>query len=57
MRKTALVAVGFVEYVFTLVITSCFMMAVWRWVLNPNHCPYFWGKPRATIDTGRPEKG
>lgn len=33
MRKVAL---GSVEYVFTLIITSCFMMVILRWVLNPN---------------------
>jgi hypothetical protein len=39
MRKTALVAVGFVEYLFTLILTSCFMMAILRWVLHPNRSP------------------
>jgi hypothetical protein len=36
MRKAARIALGVVEYVFTLILASCFMMAVFRWVLNPN---------------------
>jgi hypothetical protein len=36
MRVAARIALGAVEYIFTLILTSCFMMAVFRWVLNPN---------------------
>ncbi len=36
MRKAALVALGSVEYVFSLVVTSCLMMAVLHWVFNPE---------------------
>jgi len=36
MRKAARIALGIVEYVFTLILASCFMMVVFRWVLNPN---------------------
>ena len=31
-----MVALGGVEYVFTLILTSCFMMAVLHWALDPN---------------------
>jgi hypothetical protein len=33
----ARIALGAVEYMFTLVVTSCFMMVVLRWTINPNH--------------------
>src|ERR1700730_18634895 len=36
MKKAVSVALGAAEYVFTLVLTSCFMMAVLRWALSPN---------------------
>ena len=36
MKMAARIALGAVEYIFTLILTSCFMMAVLRWVLNPN---------------------
>jgi hypothetical protein len=36
MRKAGVIALGSVEYVLTLVFTSCFMMAIWRWVLDPD---------------------
>jgi hypothetical protein len=36
MRTTALVVLGILEYVFSLIITSCLMMAVIHWVLNPD---------------------
>lgn len=54
MRRVALVALGSVEYVFTLLITSCFMMAVLRWVLNPNRdtkmmLPVFCGGLAVTV--------
>jgi len=40
VKIVARIAVGVVEYVFSLVLTSCFMMVVWRWVLNPNRSTY-----------------
>lgn len=36
MKIAARIALGAVEYIFTLILTSCFMMAILRWVLNPN---------------------
>lgn len=36
MKIAARIALGAVEYIFTLILTSCFMMVVWRWVLNPD---------------------
>lgn len=36
MKKAASIILGATEYVFTLVLTSCFMMAVLRWTLNPS---------------------
>lgn len=32
----ARIALGVVEYAFTLILTSCFMMVVWRWALKPD---------------------
>jgi len=31
------IALGAVEYVFTLILTSCFMMVILRWALSPYH--------------------
>ena len=36
MKIAARIALGAAEYIFTLILTSCFMMAILRWVLNPN---------------------
>jgi len=40
MKIAARIALGAVEYIFTLILTSCFMMAVLRWVLSPNRDTY-----------------
>jgi hypothetical protein len=39
MRVVARIALGAGEYIFTLILTSCFMMAILHWVMNPNRDP------------------
>lgn len=36
MRKAGLIALGSVEYVRTLIVTSYFMMVIWRRGLDPD---------------------
>lgn len=54
MRKAGLIALGSIEYLFSLIVTSCLMMAVTHWVLNPDRdtkmmLPVFCGGLAVTI--------
>jgi hypothetical protein len=37
MKMAARIALGAVEYIFTVILTSCFMMVILRWALSPYH--------------------